>query len=609
MEADSNNMNEDLKGVSEEDKNILEWIKQFDIDAVKLKSDGKIQKIEIPLIFKNGFYFGKILNSFGRIEKFADFKDTDTPEDINNNYKLLKEPFNKLNFNYTETEETELKNGKEGTAQQILLKIKYLLKGEDELKEEERIKKWLIQIGINLEDLEKQKVIRIAEISSTFRNGYYFGKVLYNCKLIKNFYDYRDSENPPEINKNFGVLTKTLNKLGIKFNFRDKEDILKEKSGSALQVLSSIEYLLNSDEMTKEEQKIKDWLKEIGLDLNELKKNGKIKTTSIAEVFRNGYYFGNVLHIHKQIPNFFNYKDTDKKEDIAKNYIFLTKAFADLGVKFSERERILILSKKEGIAMQILLSIRQQVDKKLLCKDTLKAKTEKEISKIYFKYQFANENEKYYRDFKNKQALKGKVKLTPIQKFGQKVSPYYQDIIKKIHDDELYVADQRKMKYNKIRNMETKKAEEVRKKDEENLKNWQHSMQVREGFENYKIEDAYKNVRFYQTAVLENFKRSAGLVIEKNESKENGELIPAEEAKYSVVERFKENLSRLGLDIQDEALKKKMLSKAENASSEIIMRRYQDKVKQIEKMRKDKQKRDRKIKSQQQSLPLVANKK
>ena len=70
----------------------------------------------------------------------------------------------------------------------------------------------------------------------------------------------------------------------------------------------------------------------------------------ISEDFRNGYLFGEILHKHKLIPNFEFYKDSMNKSDISKNYQYLSKAFGDLNIKFSDTRRNDILNKKHGVS-------------------------------------------------------------------------------------------------------------------------------------------------------------------------------------------------------------------------------------------------------------------
>ena len=308
--------------------------------------------------------------------------------------------------------------------------------------------------------------------------------------------------------------------------------------------------------------------------------NNKVKLskpiTNICSDFRNGYRFAEILHIFKQIPNFSKYKDSKNISDILNNYTYLTKAFSDLKIKFSDSRKHLILQKKDGIAHQLLLEIRQVIDSKLICKETLKTKYEREFIKIYNKNEFKNNNEKYYKDYKNNNPINGKIKLSPIEKFNKTADTYTKNIIREINKDREYIEKEKLKKYKGIKTIEKHRSESNKLKDIEALNKWDIVMKKRDKFEYDKNEDFWKNVKFYKNAVFEDFKQT-----QKNELK--------------LIEDFKENLSKLGLDIQDENLKKKMLKKTENISTEIIMKKIREQVKNHEKMRKNKLKRDRKL--------------
>ena len=92
----------------------------------------------------------------------------------------------------------------------------------------------------------------------------------------------------------------------------------------------------------------------------------------ISSDFKNGYLFGEILHKHKLIPNFHLYKNSDKHSDISKNYQYLSKAFGDLNIKFSDSRRNDILNKKPGVASQIIFKLKQIIDQKLLSKEMKK---------------------------------------------------------------------------------------------------------------------------------------------------------------------------------------------------------------------------------------------
>ena len=150
----------------------------------------------------------------------------------------------------------------------------------------------------------------------------------------------------------------------------------------------------------------------------------------IASDFRNGYLFGEILHKHKLIPNFHQYRNTNKRSDISKNYQYLSKAFVDLNLKFNDERRNDILNKKEGVASQIIFKLKQIIDQKLLSKENLlMQKGPNELHKLYKQMIFPNENEKYYKDLLNRRALKDNRKiLNPITRFLSKEGKFYIDI-------------------------------------------------------------------------------------------------------------------------------------------------------------------------------------
>ena len=158
---------------------------------------------------------------------------------------------------------------------------------------------------------------------------------------------------------------------------------------------------------------LKEWLN-INLRLSKEVKN-------IAEDFSNGYLFGEILHKHKLIPNFDSYKNTSEKKDISKNYQYLSKAFDDLKIKFSDERRNDIINKKPGISSQYLFKLKQLLDQRLLCKETLKVKSgPNELHRLFKQMRYPNDSDKYYRDLLNHQATREKKKLNPIQHFLSK---------------------------------------------------------------------------------------------------------------------------------------------------------------------------------------------
>lgn len=303
--------------------------------------------------------------------------------------------------------------------------------------------------------------------------------------------------------------------------------------------------------------------------------------TSIPDDFFNGYYFAEILHKFKVIPNFSSYRNSSDKKDISKNYQYLTKALGDLGIKFNDERRNLIIQKKKGISEQVLFQIKQALDKRFISKETLIPKLSNELAKIYNQSLFANDNDKYYKDLLNKQALTGKIKLTPLQKFSKTLNDdYTKEILKNIEKDNEYLQGKHIEMLNSIRKKEKDKEMLEKEKDATGLKNWKHQMVIKKKFEQQLHDEFWSQVEFYKNEVLKSF---------QNSQKEQVESI----------NNFNNILSRLGLDIADSNIKKK---RNDFISTEIILRRIQEKVKKEEQSRKDKQKRQRKIQNEQNKL-------
>lgn len=294
----------------------------------------------------------------------------------------------------------------------------------------------------------------------------------------------------------------------------------------------------------------------------------------ISEDFRNGYLFGEILHKHKLIPNFDAYKNSSLKKDISKNYQYLSKAFGDLKIKFSDERRNDIINKKPGISCQYLFKLKQILDQRLLCKETLKVQSgPNELHRLFKQMIYPNDSDKYYRDLLNHKATMSKKKLNPIQKFLSKEGQYYIDIGKEINKEQKFYDDKHKATLNTIHNMEKDRENLCFEKDKNNLNNWNQQMDIKRKFDKEQIQKMWKETEFYKTAILGSFKRS-----NKSNIKE--------------IDKFNKTLSRLGLDVTDGS---KADIKRNYMSPQIILKMYQEKIAEQEKSRKDKEKRLRKL--------------
>ena len=305
----------------------------------------------------------------------------------------------------------------------------------------------------------------------------------------------------------------------------------------------------------------------------------------ISSDFRNGYLFGEILHKHKLIPNFHLYKNSSKHSDISKNYQYLSKAFTDLNIKFNDERRNDILKRKEGVASQIIFKLKQIIDQKLLSKENLNMqKGPNELHKLYKQMVIPNDNEKYYKDLLNRRALKDKRKiLNPITRFLSKEGKFYIDIAKEMEKDKLFLDEKSKSIYNDIHGIESKRGKFCLDKDEEGLKNWKKQMEVKRVFDKKQLKEKWEETEFYKTATFTSFRRS-------NKSNINEIL------------RFNQNLSRLGLDVNDQNKNNENNAKKNYMSPQIILKMYKDKIAEQEKSRKDKEKRMRKMRREEDKM-------
>ena len=306
----------------------------------------------------------------------------------------------------------------------------------------------------------------------------------------------------------------------------------------------------------------------------------------ISEDFRNGYLFGEILHKHKLIPNFHLYKNSTKHKDISKNYQYLSKAFDDLNIKFSDTRRNDILNKKPGVASQIIFKLKQIIDQKLLSKENLKMQQgPNELHNLYKQMVYPNNNEKYFKDLLNRRALKDKRKiLSPITQFLSKEGKFYVDIGKEIEKDKLFLDNKSKSMYNDIHNLEDNRSNYCNDKDKEGLQNWKKQMDIKNKFDKDQLKEKWKETEFYKTATFRSFKKS-------NISNINE------------ISRFSDNLSRLGLDVTDQNINSDQPTPKKNyMSPQIILKMFRDKIAEQEKSRKDKEKRMRKIKREEDKM-------
>ena len=107
--------------------------------------------------------------------------------------------------------------------------------------------------------------------------------------------------------------------------------------------------------------------------------------TNICEDFSNGYFFGELLYKYKLLPQFNEFKNSQEKSSITKNYLLLKYKLDELKINFSENDKKDIINKKKYKAVMILFRIREKLLSKLLQIELIEQgiKAQKEMTKIY----------------------------------------------------------------------------------------------------------------------------------------------------------------------------------------------------------------------------------
>ena len=85
----------------------------------------------------------------------------------------------------------------------------------------------------------------------------------------------------------------------------------------------------------------------------------KIASSSIEDIFSNGYYFGKILQTQNKFQEMKYLKDSNDKNDIINNYIFLSKTFRKIGIELSEQDINDLMARKLHKAELYLFKIKQ----------------------------------------------------------------------------------------------------------------------------------------------------------------------------------------------------------------------------------------------------------
>ena len=116
---------------------------------------------------------------------------------------------------------------------------------------------------------------------------------------------------------------------------------------------------------------------------NEVKLSKNIQ--NIAEDFSNGYFFGELLYKYKLLPQFNQFRNSNEKSSITKNYTLLQYKFDELNINFTDKDKKDILNKKKYKAEMFLFKIREKLLSKLLQIDqiTERINNTKKLNKLY----------------------------------------------------------------------------------------------------------------------------------------------------------------------------------------------------------------------------------
>lgn len=84
---------------------------------------------------------------------------------------------------------------------------------------------------------------------------------------------------------------------------------------------------------------------------------------TLEEDFRNGYLFGEILNKYNQQHDFIaSFRNTDRADDIIRNYTCLQPTFARLGIKFNRVHLDSMIKGAKGVAARVLYEIKTKLE-------------------------------------------------------------------------------------------------------------------------------------------------------------------------------------------------------------------------------------------------------
>ena len=369
---------------------------------------------------------------------------------------------------------------------------------------------------------------------------------------------------------------------------------------------------------------------------NEVKLSKKIQ--NIEEDFSNGYFFGELLYKYKLLPQFNQFKNSNDKSSITRNYLLLQYKFDDLKINFSDSDKRELVNKKKYKAEMVLFQIREKLFSKLLQigEITERISNQREINMIYkhvlnntkinkriksakpgAKLNIINTNKKEIKESdKNKkqnqiQNIKKKrlesAKLPKLSKNALNIGKNKQIVsaVNNIVSNDILTKDENKevkdalkeielfenihMKTKKnIELLEKKMHENEELKEKQNYDSWKKSYQKIKQFEEEKKQKGLQRIKRLKSATKNSFNRA------------NQNLV-------ANINKFDINLDHLGLNAKNNINFGN--AKKNEISGEKYMKSIIDAVKEKEILRKQHEIRMRRLNSPNKLDNIVENKK
>ena len=127
-----------------------------------------------------------------------------------------------------------------------------------------------------------------------------------------------------------------------------------------------------------------------------------VTSTNLEDIFSNGYYFGKIFHSQKIFQEMNYLKDSNEKNDVINNYIFLRKTFRKVGIDLIEQDIKDLMTKKLHKAELFLFKIKQYLTlDKIQFKEIIEKMNIETRSKIKDEQDIKNKRKNLYNRFKS----------------------------------------------------------------------------------------------------------------------------------------------------------------------------------------------------------------